>query len=220
MKYVILIKQCSEETVVPEREIRHEFAYKISFMNFRRGRLLWSCSNRTPPVLHTILQPPPRWLYWTQNNWRLRKRHSKRGTKMERVRGERDCQQSVWACIVQLKTFTTHSCLPFWFFCGLKLAVSHRITQVNDCFLSLWAIVLRSPPASHVCTYNGQWSSQLCCVHCTYTECLGECRNILCGVYIYPVGILMPSGLRTRQSRNCCARRQCVIRFKTTTLYG
>jgi hypothetical protein len=37
---------------------------------------------------------------WTQNNWELRKRHSKRGKKMERVRGERDCQQSVSECIV------------------------------------------------------------------------------------------------------------------------
>jgi hypothetical protein len=43
--------------------------------------------------------------------------------------------------------------------------VSHRIVQVNDCFLSLCAIVLRSPPASHVSTSNGQWSSQLFCVH-------------------------------------------------------
>jgi hypothetical protein len=40
------------------------------------------------------------YLYWTQNNCELRKRHSKRGKKMERARGERHCQQSVRACIV------------------------------------------------------------------------------------------------------------------------
>jgi hypothetical protein len=35
------------------------------------------------------------------------------------------------------------------------------------CFLSLCAIVLRSPPPSHVSTCNGQRNSQLFCVHCT-----------------------------------------------------
>jgi hypothetical protein len=33
------------------------------------------------------------------------------------------------------------------------------------CFLSLFAVVFRSPPASHVSTCNGQRSSQLFCVH-------------------------------------------------------
>jgi hypothetical protein len=32
--------------------------------------------------------------------------------------------------------------------------VSHRIMQGNDCFLSLCAIVFRSPPASHVSSSN------------------------------------------------------------------
>jgi len=36
------------------------------------------------------------------------------------------------------------------------------------CFLSLCAIVFRSPPASHVSSSNGQWSSQLFCVHYTH----------------------------------------------------
>jgi hypothetical protein len=45
--------------------------------------------------------------------------------------------------------------------------VSHRIIQGNDCFLSLCAIVFRSPPASHASTCNGQRSSQLFCVHYT-----------------------------------------------------
>jgi hypothetical protein len=40
------------------------------------------------------------------------------------------------------------------------------------CFLSLCAIVFRSPPASHVSSSNGQWSSQLFCV----------CYN--CDVYV------------------------------------
>jgi hypothetical protein len=31
---------------------------------------------------------------WTQNNWQLRKRHSKRGKKMEIARGEHDGQHS------------------------------------------------------------------------------------------------------------------------------
>jgi hypothetical protein len=34
------------------------------------------------------------------------------------------------------------------------------------CFLSLCSIVLRSPPASHVSSSNGQWSSQSFCVYC------------------------------------------------------
>jgi hypothetical protein len=33
------------------------------------------------------------------------------------------------------------------------------------CFLSLCAIVFRSPPAFHVSGSNGQWSSQLFCVY-------------------------------------------------------
>jgi hypothetical protein len=36
------------------------------------------------------------------------------------------------------------------------------------CSLSLCAIVLQSPPASHVSTSNGQWSSHLFCVHYNY----------------------------------------------------
>jgi hypothetical protein len=36
-----------------------------------------------------------------------------------------------------------------------------------SCFLSLCAIVFRSPPASHVSTSNGQLSSQLFCVYCS-----------------------------------------------------
>jgi hypothetical protein len=83
---------------------------------------------------------------------------------MERAKGKGDCEQSVWAC---LKTFTTHSYPPLRYFCSLNLNVSHRIIQGNDCFLSLCAIVFRSPPASHVSTSNGQWSSQLFCVHYT-----------------------------------------------------
>jgi hypothetical protein len=41
-------------------------------------------------------------------------------------------------------------------------------------FLSLCAIVFRSPPASHVCTCNGQWSSQLLvfCVRYKSSRCL------------------------------------------------
>jgi hypothetical protein len=35
------------------------------------------------------------------------------------------------------------------------------------CFLFVCAIVFRSPPASHLSTSNGQWSSQLFCVHYT-----------------------------------------------------
>jgi hypothetical protein len=38
-------------------------------------------------------------LQWTQNNWELGKRHSKREEKVERARGERDGQQYIWACI-------------------------------------------------------------------------------------------------------------------------
>jgi hypothetical protein len=43
------------------------------------------------------------------------------------------------------------------------------------CFLSPCAIVFRSPPASHVSSSNGQWSSQLFCVHYT-----GLCQTSNC----------------------------------------
>jgi hypothetical protein len=39
------------------------------------------------------------------------------------------------------------------------------------CFLSFCAIVFRSPPASHVSSSNGQWSSQLLCVYYTRVYC-------------------------------------------------
>jgi hypothetical protein len=39
-------------------------------------------------------------LYWKQNNCELRKRHGKKGKKMERARGKHDGEESVWACIV------------------------------------------------------------------------------------------------------------------------
>jgi hypothetical protein len=61
--------------------------------------------------------------------------------------------------------FTTHSCPPLLYFCSLNPTVSHGIIQANDCFLSLCAIVFRSSPASHVSSSNGQWRSQLFCVH-------------------------------------------------------
>jgi hypothetical protein len=43
---------------------------------------------------------------------------------------------TVWACIVQLKTFTTHSCPPLRYFCSLNVTVSHRLIQANDCVFS------------------------------------------------------------------------------------
>jgi hypothetical protein len=38
-------------------------------------------------------------------------------------------------------------------------------TRKRLCFLPLCAIVFRSPPASHVSSSTGQWSSQLFCVY-------------------------------------------------------
>jgi hypothetical protein len=35
------------------------------------------------------------YVYWTQNNYELGKRHSKRGKKMERARGKHDGEESV-----------------------------------------------------------------------------------------------------------------------------
>jgi hypothetical protein len=46
-------------------------------------------------------------------------------------------------------------------------------TRKGLCYLSLCAIVLRSPPPSHVSTCNGQRSSQLFCVHYTIEKTLG-----------------------------------------------
>jgi hypothetical protein len=54
----------------------------------------------------------------------------------------------------------------------LKCFTSYN-TRKWLCFVSLCAIVFRSPPASHVSTCNGQWSSQLFCVHykyCVHTQ--------------------------------------------------
>jgi hypothetical protein len=46
-------------------------------------------------------------------------------------------------------------------------------TRKGLCSLSLCAIVFRSPPASHVSSSNGQWSSQLFCVHYTHVALYG-----------------------------------------------
>jgi hypothetical protein len=93
---------------------------------------------------------------------------------MERARGKQDGEESVSARIIQLKTFTTHSCPP----------LRYSLQPEPNCFtsyntrkglrsLSLCAIVLRSSPSSHVSTCNSQRSSQLFCVHYTYYS--GRC---------------------------------------------
>jgi hypothetical protein len=95
---------------------------------------------------------------------------------MERARGKQDGEESVWVCIVWLKTFTTNSCPP----------LRYSLQPERNCFtsyntrkglgsLSSCAIVLRSSPPSHVSTCSGQWSSQLFCVHykhCSILTCI------------------------------------------------
>jgi hypothetical protein len=44
-------------------------------------------------------------LQWTQNNSELQLLHWKRGMDDGKSRGEQDGKESVWACIVRLKTF-------------------------------------------------------------------------------------------------------------------
>jgi hypothetical protein len=58
-----------------------------------------------------------------------------------------------------------------------KCFTSHN-TRKGLCFLSLCAIVFRSPPSSHVSNYNGQRSSQLFCVH--YTNLVFHGYNTYC----------------------------------------
>jgi hypothetical protein len=49
------------------------------------------------------------------------------------------------------KTFTTHSCPPFRFFCRLKLTVSHRIIQRNYCVFSICVLSYFSLPLRPTC---------------------------------------------------------------------
>jgi hypothetical protein len=68
-------------------------------------------------------------------------------------------------------------------------------TRKGLCSVSLCAIVLRSPPPSHVSTSNGQRSSQLFCVHYRYqrfgeTYCLRLQRYAFTLViYCYSYGV-------------------------------
>jgi hypothetical protein len=114
------------------------------------------------PVLHVSPRFLPRHTCIVDAKYsELRKRHSRRGKKDGKSkRGTR-----LWTVCLSMRSITenitAHSCPPLRYFCSLNLTVSHRIIQGNDCFLSVCAIVFRSPPASHVCSSNGQWSSQL-----------------------------------------------------------
>jgi hypothetical protein len=75
---------------------------------------------------------------------------------MKRARGELDVQQSVWACTVYPKTFTTHSCPPSRCFCSLNL-FSHRIIQGEDWVFSphmLSTCGLPLPPTCLLLTVN------------------------------------------------------------------
>jgi hypothetical protein len=43
------------------------------------------------------------YLEWTQNNSELELHHSKRGREDGKGKGEQDCKESVWECILLLK---------------------------------------------------------------------------------------------------------------------
>jgi hypothetical protein len=97
---------------------------------------------------------------WTQNNWELRKRHSK---------GEKDGKSKRGSAIVN--SLSEHV-LYNWKHLLLTAVLSCDTSAAWTCFtlyntrkwlyfLSLCAIVFRSPPASHLYSSNGQWSSQL-----------------------------------------------------------
>jgi hypothetical protein len=93
-----------------------------------------------------------------------------------RVKGEKDGKSKGGA---RLSTF----CLSMYsitenIYCSQLSSVAILLQPEPNCFtsyntrkalcsLSLCAIVLRSPPPSHVSTSNGQRSSQLFCVHYT-----------------------------------------------------
>jgi hypothetical protein len=104
---------------------------------------------------------------WTQNNWEPRKRHSKRGENGKSKRGA--CWPTVCLSMYSTTENIYYSQLSSVAILVQPEPVSHRIIQGKDCVLSLCAIVLRSPPPSHVYTYNCQRRSQLFCVHCTTT---------------------------------------------------
>jgi hypothetical protein len=81
------------------------------------------------------------------------------------VKGEKrwkDCQQSVWACIIYIY-YSQLSSVAILLQPERNCFTSYN-TRKGLCSLSLCAIVLPSPPASDVSTCNGQRSSQLFCV--------------------------------------------------------
>jgi hypothetical protein len=79
---------------------------------------------------------------------------------MGRARGERDGQQCLsMYSITENIYYSQLSSVAILLQPELD---SHRMIQGNDCVLSLCAVVLRSPPPSHVST-----SKQLFCVHYT-----------------------------------------------------
>jgi hypothetical protein len=85
---------------------------------------------------------------------------------MERIRAERDCQQSCLSMhsITENIYYTQLSSVAILLQPEPKCFTSYN-TRNWLCSLPLCAIVFRSPPASHVSTSNGQWSSQLFCVY-------------------------------------------------------
>jgi hypothetical protein len=94
---------------------------------------------------------------------KLRKRHSKRGKKWKEKEGSATVNSLSMYSITENIYYSQLSS-----FAILLQPEPNCFTSYNTskwlCFLSLCAVVFRSPPASHVFTSNGQWSSQLFCV--------------------------------------------------------
>jgi hypothetical protein len=86
------------------------------------------------------------------------KRHSKRWKTMERTRGERDCQQSVWACTsISITENIYYSQLSSVAILLPPEPVSHSIMQGKDCVLSpsvLSSCGLPLPPTCLLLTVN------------------------------------------------------------------
>jgi hypothetical protein len=99
---------------------------------------------------------------------------------MERARWKHDGEESVWACIVQMKTFTTHSCPPLRSFGSLNVTVSHRIIQGKDWVLSPYVLSTCGLPLPPTCllvtvsearSYFASTVCRLICRTCTVRHC-------------------------------------------------
>jgi hypothetical protein len=154
----INIWDVATELCVRGRAVRVEMLGAVGWL--RSGALSMPLSFLTSvPGLHQVYGASC--LQWTQNNCELRKRHSKRGKKIERARGS-TAAKSLWKHLLLTAVFRCTTSAAWTCFTSYN-------TRKGLCSLSVCAIVLRSSPPSHVSTCNGQRSSQLFCVHYTGT---------------------------------------------------